>query len=99
MHFGSDGSVELPGWYVDSLVISNEVPIPQAPTNLTVLDSIDMVTLSWDDVAKNLLNEIPYKRQYNQGDLALKGEKEQSSGNSNIIKIIFICWFMLILEM
>jgi len=84
LHFGTDGSVQLPGWYVDSLAVSNEMAIPQAPANLTVLDSLDNVTLGWDDVTKNLLNEKPIQRLFSPEDLQAILEKEQNSGNSQI---------------
>jgi hypothetical protein len=45
-HFGSDGAVEMEGWYVDDIEIRpNEMP--EAPENLTASITLGRVNLNW----------------------------------------------------
>ncbi len=61
--FGSDGSVTKPGWYIDSLYISDETTTPNSPANLTVLDNQGRVLLGWDSVIENMLKaDKPYSK-------------------------------------
>lgn len=81
--FGSDGSVEYAGWYIDSVVVMNEMVVPLAPANLAVLDSNEVVVLVWDDVTKNLLkNNLPGDTQ-RDGDILVALEKEQNYKSNN----------------
>jgi len=80
--FGSDESLTYAGWYVDSVVVSSQATVPQAPTSLMVLDSNEVVRLAWNDVTKNLLNEKLIFKVRSQEDLQLQQDKVRNSGNS-----------------
>jgi hypothetical protein len=82
--FGTDGSVQYAGWYVDSLIVTNEVTTPHALTNLAVLDSNEVVKIGWRDVTKNLLREKLIVKQFTQAELQMIEEKEKNSVNSSI---------------
>jgi hypothetical protein len=51
-HFGSDGSVTYPGWYIDDLMITAPADVPDPAENLTAELMGDDIHLSWTPPAK-----------------------------------------------
>jgi hypothetical protein len=64
--FGSDGSLNFEGWYVDEISLVSDPPVPpKAPTMLSILQTPEGFQLSWEAVTEDENNQPLVPDRYN----------------------------------